>query len=301
MPCVSVIVPIFNRVRYLEQAIDSILRQSYADFEVVIIDDGSTENIKDTLVKCIHKAPSKIRFIRQLNRGPAGARNKGIKEAKGKFIAFLDADDEWEGEFLSKGINKIEKGNFRWLDTAAYRMVFNDKEEMIEQTMIHTVPIESIDGLYSLLLRDDVIGMPSKVIVEKKCFEKVGFFREDLRIREDWEMWLRLAKAQFKFCRINEPLYQYKIRQNSLTKTEALKGLRCTYRVLNEYAQEAFKLDAGNRIYYSEKMWDIARKILKNKEKDYLLFLKGILKSQLYDPSLARIFRSLHTLKTSFN
>jgi glycosyltransferase involved in cell wall biosynthesis len=293
-------VPVFNRVKYLEQAISSILKQNFNDFEVIIIDDGSTENIKATLKKCIHKAPAKIRYIRQPNRGPAGARNRGIKEAAGKYIAFLDADDEWEEEFLSKGVEKLVSGHYHWIDTAAHRIALNEQEEVFLQTVIHAEPIDGIEGLYPLLLKENVIGSPSKVIVEKACFEKVGYFREDLRIREDWEMWMRLARAHFRFYRILEPLYQYKIRQNSLTKTESLIGLRCTYKLLCDYAPEAFKMDAANRVLYAEMMWDIARHVLSSKDKDIALFLKSIFKSQWYAPSFTRILKSLGSFKQRY-
>jgi len=296
-PAVSIIVPVYNRVQYLEQAINSILRQTFTDYEVIIVDDGSTEYIKDVLIKCTNKSPSRIFVIRQNNKGPAGARNAGIRKATGKYIAFLDADDEWESEFLSKSINKLESGDYMWLDTAANRIVYNDKEEILEQSIIHTMVISESDDLFAHLLNDDIIGMPSKVIVKKECFGKVGSFREDLRIREDWEMWLRLAKARFKYCRIPEALYQYKIRQNSLTKTESLRGLECTYRVVSDYSQDAFKINKRNRYIYAEKMWNIARQVLNIKEKDYWLFLKSMIKSQLYDPSLTRVLKSLNSLQ----
>jgi len=297
LPTVSIIVPVYNRVKYLEQAIDSILKQKFTDYEVIIVDDGSTENIKETLIKCINKAPSQIRYIRQNNKGPGGARNTGIRNAFGKYIAFLDADDEWENEFLNKSIERLRSGGYKWLDTAANRVVYNEKEEVMEHANMHMHSPGESDDLYSFLLKDDVIGMPSKVIVKKECFDEVGGFREDLRIREDWEMWLRLAKAHFKYCRITEPLYQYKVRQNSLTKTESLRGLKCTYVVLSNYAPDAFKLDPKNRVLYSEKMWNIARQTLKIRDKDPVLFFKSVFKSQLYDPSFKRVIKSFNSLK----
>ena len=91
---------------------------------------------------------------------------------------------------------------------------------------------------------------PSKVVVTKSCFDKVGCFNEDLRIREDWEM-VTFSKGNFKM--VNEPLYLYKIRQNSLTKTQNLRGLRCTYRVLCDYSQDALILIQPIVLYMQHK------------------------------------------------
>src|SRR3989338_1688341 len=95
MPAVSVIIPFYNRGLYLETSINCILAQTYQDFEILIIDDGSTENVQPVLQKCIAKSPDRIRYYRQENKGSPGARNLWIRKAQGTFVAFLDADDEW--------------------------------------------------------------------------------------------------------------------------------------------------------------------------------------------------------------
>ena len=296
LPLITVVVPIFNRVEYLEQAINSILKQGMDNIEIIIVDDGSTEDIMPGVTLCIAKAPDKIRYMRQINKGPGGARNQGIRSARGKYIAFLDADDEWLEGFLPKTTAKLESGIYQWADCAANRVVFNNKEEIIEQKIIHNDTINLDDNLYAQLLKDDIVGSPSKVVVTKSCFDKVGCFREDLRIREDWEMWLRLAKGNFKLGRVNEPLYLYKIRQNSLTKTQNLRGLRCTYRVLCDYSQDAFNIDPTNRALYATQMWDLARHVISAKEKDFGLFFKSIIRSQLFNPSFSRIIKSTQSL-----
>jgi len=299
-PLVSIIIPIFNRVLYLPQAIESISKQGYEDIEIIIVDDGSTEDIFSIIKKCQAKYTFKIFYIKQKNKGPGGARNTGIKQAQGEYIAFLDSDDEWEEEFLKYTLEKLISGEYQWASTAAYRDVINKDEKVTKRSIAQSNSFKETDDIYYLLLKENIIVGPSGVIIKRKCFNEVGYFREDLYIAEDWEMWLRLAKSNFQLCRIIKPLYQYKIRQNSLTKTEPLKGLRCTYRVLCDYAYDAFKSDPGNRILYAEKMWDISRKVLHFKEKDYLLFLKSLCKSQLYDPSLTRILKSLHSFKKSY-
>ena len=104
MPSVSVIIPTYNYGRFIERAVNSVLSQSYQDYEIIIIDDGSTDDTKNRVVVKYHD--ERIIYIRHdMNRGPSAARNTGIKSSKGEFIAFLDSDDEWEPDKLYHQIN----------------------------------------------------------------------------------------------------------------------------------------------------------------------------------------------------
>ena len=108
MPEISVIIPTFNYGKYIERAIDSILTQTYQDFEIIVVDDGSTDNTKEIIRS---KKSDKIRYFYQENKGAPAARNKGIVESKGKYIAFLDADDEWLPTKLEKQVDKFQKSS----------------------------------------------------------------------------------------------------------------------------------------------------------------------------------------------
>src|SRR4030042_4018515 len=107
MPTVSVIIPTYNYAHFLFEAVKSVLDQTYKDFELIIIDDGSTDNTKD-VVDNIMKKSNVIRYFYQVNQGLSAARNHGIRVAKGEYIALLDADDIWSDKFLEKMSSKIE-------------------------------------------------------------------------------------------------------------------------------------------------------------------------------------------------
>ena len=106
MPSISVIIPLYNKARYIERAIFSVLKQTYQDYEIIIVDDGSTDGSAD-IVKSIND--ERIRYVWQENSGPGAARNKGIALSLGEIIAFLDADDEWEPEFFSSGVDILNR------------------------------------------------------------------------------------------------------------------------------------------------------------------------------------------------
>lgn len=104
MAQVSVIIPLYNKAGYIARALDSVLAQTYGDFEVIVVDDGSTDNSADIVAGY---ADARIRLIRQANTGPGRARNRGIDESTGTLLAFLDADDEWLGEFLERSVDAL--------------------------------------------------------------------------------------------------------------------------------------------------------------------------------------------------
>ena len=106
MPKVSVIIPLYNKGKYIARALDSVFSQTYQDYEVIVVDDGSTDNGPEIVKQ--YNDP-RLRLIHQENAGPGAARNKGISESKGEFLSFLDADDEWLPEFLEEGIYALSE------------------------------------------------------------------------------------------------------------------------------------------------------------------------------------------------
>ena len=120
MPRVSVIMAAYNGEEYIAQALGSILNQTYKDFEIVIVDDGSTDKTKEIVSSFMNNASSNIRYVYQDNGGQSSARNRGIREAKGEFVAFLDQDDLWMPEFLERVVGKIDEG-FDWVVSDNFR------------------------------------------------------------------------------------------------------------------------------------------------------------------------------------
>jgi len=185
---VSVIIPTYNRAHLVGRAIRSVLNQTYQDFEIIVVDDCSTDNTEE-IVKGFND--HRIRYMRHdRNRGGSAARNTGIKASQGKYIAFLDSDDEWLPEKLEKQIEKaVCFGEEVGLIYAG--------EKVIEAETGHCIAekVPSLEGdVYSLLLEGDFIGSCSSVFVSKKAIESIGGFDEQLVSRQDWDCWLRVAK-----------------------------------------------------------------------------------------------------------
>jgi len=230
MPKVSVIIPTFNRANYICQAIDSVLAQTYQDFEIIIIDDGSADNTK----KVLSKYESTIKYYYQGNKGVSVARNRGIQEARGEWIAFLDSDDIWLPEKLHWQHEILEMH-------PSINFIFTDLEQFNESGVVRTSMMRSqsqqpkgsfkrkildeefnnggilIGNLYEeMLLLGNIPSTPT-VIVKKICLEEVGFFSEDLSIAEDSELWLRISSKY-------SMLYFNKITVRARVSDEGLSG-----------------------------------------------------------------------------
>lgn len=193
-PSVSIIIPTYNRAHLLKRAVGSILNQTYRDFELIIVDDGSTDNTAE-VVKSFDD--SRLRYIAlEENRGASAARNAGIAQAKGDFIAFQDSDDEWLGEKLEKQMTifKDLSPKVGVVYTGFWKI--KDKEKIY----IPSSRISPKEGdLKEPLLKENFVTTQTSV-VRKECFSKVGVFDEELSRLIDWEFWIRISeKYHFKY------------------------------------------------------------------------------------------------------
>lgn len=182
---VSVVIPVYNHARYLEQAVRSALSQDYEPLEVVIVDDGSTDGSPAIAQQLC--ADARVRYIRQINGGPAAARNRGIRESRGEWVAFLDADDYWLPGKLGAQLETAEKdrSNFIFCGT----LVVNDQGETLA-----TRPAPRLSDPLLMWIWGNQVATPT-VLIRKKLLTTLGGFDETLRIGEDWDLWLRLATA----------------------------------------------------------------------------------------------------------
>lgn len=212
---VSVVIPNYNHGRFVGDAIRSVLNQIYQSFEIIVVDDGSTDNSREVVAQF----GNRVQYIWQQNKGLPGARNKGLLAACGKYIAFLDSDDCWLPAFLQTTLERLEAD----LSLGAVHTGFFFMDSvggLLPQVGTYVVPD---DQMYDRLL-DGEFFMPSSVVVRRTCFEKVGLFDETLRFSEDWDMWLRVAR-EFRFAGIPEPLLKYRIHGNNMTSNPE-KNLR---------------------------------------------------------------------------
>lgn len=203
MPQVSVVIPTYNRISFLRRAIESVLAQTYKDYEIVVVDDGSTDKTKDI----VKKYGKKVRYIYQKNRGPSVARNIGIKKAKGKYIAFLDSDDRFLSNKLTMQIDYIKKHpNCKFL----YTWYFNVNAKGKRKRLRKPKSCKKREQLQYLLYDKTFSIRTSTVLIQKECFKKAGYFNKKYWYSQDWDMWLRLSNYYTAHC-LQRPLSEYRI------------------------------------------------------------------------------------------
>jgi len=207
-PSVSVVIPTYNTIAYLPYAIESVLRQTFQDFEILVVNDGST----DTTDLWMDQQPDdRIRHIRQANQGLSAARNTGISLAQGRYVALLDADDVWEPTKLEKQVHYLDTHPdigmvHAWIS-------FIDAEGQSTGRILKT-EAEGWAQIH-LLHRNDVAVLTA--VVRRECFEKVGDFDRTLKSLEDWDMWIRLAR-DYPIAVIREPLARYRQLRHSMSR-----------------------------------------------------------------------------------
>ncbi|OGU23031.1 MAG: hypothetical protein A2X85_14300 [Geobacteraceae bacterium GWF2_54_21] len=212
-PLVSIIIPTYNSASFITEAIDSCLMQTYTKFEIIVINDGSTDNTDEVVLKYIDK----ITYIKQENAGAARARNLGIAEAKGDYIAFLDADDIWITDKLQKQI-EIMKRN------PNIALVYGKFENFSEGTNeILSIMPDSIQSgfLFDHILINNLIGL-SSVLVRKSVLDEVGSFDERLLTAEDTNLWLKIA-YKYPFGVVSEILFRRRIHGGNISERVDIK------------------------------------------------------------------------------
>ncbi len=204
---VSVVLPTYNRGWCIHQAIDSVLKQhTNCKYELIVIDDGSTDNTQNV----IETYKNEITYIYQENKGAAAARNNGIKNAKGEYIAFIDSDDIWSDDHLEKHIRVLDE-NIEYAMTYNLAHVVDHKNNKNGE---HALKVHLDGQIYPemLFIKNNIITTPS-VVVRKLIFDQVGFFDETMDMCEDLDLWRRIAK-HYKVKCIPEFLTIVKTREN---------------------------------------------------------------------------------------
>ena len=187
MPTVSVIIPVYDRREFISEAIESVLVQTYKDIEIIVVDDGSTTDIKETLNPYLDK----IKYVYQENRGLAAARNSGIRCSSGKYIAFLDDDDLFEPQKLENQVRLLEENpdlGFVFSDYY-YFETGNKAERTLVLTKLRDIPSKEFVKFY-FVFHDLAV---STFLVRRESIDDVGKFDEDLEVTEDVDFWLRLS------------------------------------------------------------------------------------------------------------
>ena len=215
-PTVSVVVPTFNRASLLPRAIDSVLAQTFTDFELLVVDDASTDETAEVVRRY---ADPRVRYLVQPhNTGVAGARNRGMRAARGDFIAFLDSDDEWMPEKLERQIGLL-RGT-----SPSVGLVYSGVESVREGGVPTIEPAGARGDIYREMLHRNVIhGGGSNVVMRRQVIATAGFFHEGLPAIEDYEYWLRITRF-FEVDAIDEPLVRYHDRGGAERRSRALRA-----------------------------------------------------------------------------
>ncbi len=233
---VSVIMPSYNDAKYLGQAIKSVLAQTYRNFELVIINDGSTDNTEEIVAGFKDKS---IKYFRQENQGLAAAHNAGIKQSQGEFIIKLDADDKMTPDFIAGHLHEFEKhpeADLVYCDDC----LIDESDKVIR---IIKRP-EYIDR--KLLIRDMFRGgypvVPFRTCIRKSVFDKIGFFDENLLIGEDYDMMRRFVKHGLKIHHLPGALYLRRMTENSLSRNSTPQKAKCHFELVKRFV-ETFRHD----------------------------------------------------------
>jgi len=247
-PLISVVIPAYNVSTYIGEALDSVFVQDFKSYEVIVVNDGSTDTPE--LEKILERYGNRIRYIYQENRGISAARNAALRVARGELIALLDADDSWQTGKLTEQLAFMKEGNFDMVYGDA--LLIGDVPWPTGTTFMDRSPSNGPVTLESLL-NLSVTVVVSTVIVRKDLLEQCGSFDEvDRNLTEDFDLWLRLAHKAARIGYQRKILANYRYRSDSVSANRmklheaALRVLQKTRLglVLNDSEKEALDLTA---------------------------------------------------------
>ncbi|MCQ2340638.1 MAG: glycosyltransferase family 2 protein [Paludibacteraceae bacterium] len=229
---VSIVIPLYNKEKAIVRTLDSVLAQTYTDYEVIVVNDGSTDNSKQVVEEYIQLSiinsqngdKSSIRLINQSNGGVCSARNRGIQEAQGEYIAFLDADDLWDKDYLAEQVRMMS-------DFPKAAMWGINFAEMYDGKLVRELPTGLQKGYRGYV--EDYFNIPgrisdlfcsSSVVIHKEVFDKVGYFDERIKYAEDTDMWWRIiARYPVAFYDRYMVFYQFDAENRALQRTRKFK------------------------------------------------------------------------------
>jgi len=281
MTKVSIIVTCYNKDSYIAETIKSVLLQTYTNFELIIINDGSTDNSLEIIESFTDK---RIILCNQINGGENSARNRGISMVSGEYIAFLDGDDIWESTKIEEQINYIEKNNF---DMCFCNYNIIDKEGILN---FFFFKLDFLNYSYSslknkILTGNYILGSASSVVVKKDIVNKVGFFDTNLKWGGDWEYWIRIVFTTKEIGFLDKELVSIRFGieqvQSTLTKTIRLNDTKLILNKclksynLNNYEKSLVYLSISRTIYnYNGSLKEILTSYLKSIKLNFSNILK---------------------------
>ena len=237
-PYFSVIISVYNKESYLAQTLNSVLKQSFTDFEVIIVNDGSSDQSLEVIKQF---EDSRLLLIDQENHGASHARNQGLKKARGKYIALLDGDDLWELTFLERMDEAIKLHNTQHIFTCAIAHKYDDRITPVSYSFELNKTILVLD--YFEASQDHSILSGSSVVFKKSILSTTGHFDESLKSSEDTDLWIRFG-IHYPVVFINDVMVYYVYDRNSLSNT--------SFNLKDKPKYDNYKNEEKNNFYLSK-------------------------------------------------
>ncbi len=225
-PRVSVIVPAYNAAAFIEEALQSVFAQTFTDFEVIVVNDGSPDTAD--LERNLRPFCERIIYLTQENRGPSAARNAAIQAAHGEFLAFLDSDDCWLSDYLLSQVKSFEEDPE--LDVVCADTVFYGDPQLDGQTFFSRCRLQGPVTFGGMLMGNPLTT--SCVVARTRVVLDAGLFDETLRVAEDYDLWLRIAAAGAVIKRRWKVLARHRMHPNSLSSEDETLWLKSHIQVL---------------------------------------------------------------------
>jgi glycosyltransferase involved in cell wall biosynthesis len=214
---VSVVVPVYNGRQFLSEAVASIYAQTAPPDEVIVVNDGSTDDTEELLRRLEADLPESFHWVSRPHRGEASARNTGLGLAHGEFVAFIDHDDRWYPEKLAKQLGQLASEPELGLSFTGYHQTDGATATLVQHAAWDSDPA----AVLRRLMRSCVVGPPSCVLARRAALERVPAFDERLSLGCDWLMWLNLAAAGIRIGYVPEPLFEYRWHGGNLSRGPA--------------------------------------------------------------------------------
>ena len=278
MPKISAVIPSYNCEKFLPTAVESVLNQTYQDFELIVVDDGSTDDTKDIVLNYARANKNRIKYIFQNNGGPSAARNTGLRAAQAEYITFLDSDDYWDITFFEKGLKALEDGKCDIVVCDNYRTELRDGKVVSKVIVRRSDLLDRNSDLFLEFLKKDLIGGPSRTICRKSIFEAIGGYDETLWLYQEWDFWIRFFKMPRKIKLLREVLYYYHVRNdgsNITRRFSSSKGIIEIYRIYQKFKEPILK-NAQTRSAFATHFADCSRQLFIRRE-NFLLFIRCLL------------------------
>jgi glycosyltransferase involved in cell wall biosynthesis len=262
-PLISIIIPTYNGEKYIDEALLSVFTQTYKNYEVIVVDDGS---VTDSVARICDKYKGGIKYIRQQNKGLAAARNTGIRNSKGDYLAFLDDDDLWLPEKLEKQVRLYKDLESKGITAG---IVYTGIEDINETGKpLYKTLYRSSGYCYDILLFIDFIGYGgSSAMVPSSILIDVGYFDETMRRVEDYDLWIRIAK-RYPIYSVNDYLVKYRNRDGSLHK-EPLEMIKGEMYILNKVLNDRDNSDWSARKTKRLSQWYRKKAAMRFKDSAY--------------------------------